>query len=114
MGVSAMSSWVDELIVDDPVDEEEPEHEVVETASLAEVRQKLMALLAMGLAGAIFTAEARDMEPNDIRVVGDLVRALKTIDDMQKDDALSQLSDDELEKLAKEALESNDTDKNGQ
>ena len=54
------------------------------------------------------------MEPNDIRVVGDLVRALKTIDDMQKDDALSQLSDDELEKLAKEALESNDTDKNGQ
>ena len=114
MGVSVMSSWVDELIIDDPADEEEPEHEVVETASLAEVRQKLMALLAMGLEGAIFTAEARDMEPNDIRVVGDLVRALKTIDDMQRDDALSQLSDDELEKLAKEALESNDTDKNGQ
>ena len=44
------------------------------------------------------------MEPNDIKVVGDLVRALKTIDDMQKDDALSQLSDEELEKLARETL----------
>jgi|7_EtaG_2_1085326.scaffolds.fasta_scaffold31118_4 hypothetical protein len=99
-----MSDWANDLL-DEEVAIEEPEHEVVETASLAEVRHKLMALLAMGLEGAIFTAEARDMEPNDIKVVGDLVRALKTIDDMQKDDALSQLSDEELEKLARETLE---------
>jgi|TARA_Y100001938_G_C8060844_1_gene417130 hypothetical protein len=98
-----MSDWANDLL-DEEVAVEEPEHEVVETASLAEVRHKLMALLAMGLEGAIFTAEARDMEPNDIKVVGDLVRALKTIDDMQKDDALSQLSDEELEKLARETL----------
>tara|TARA_R110002020_G_scaffold243716_4_gene457248 strand:+ start:364 stop:666 length:303 start_codon:yes stop_codon:yes gene_type:complete len=98
-----MSDWANDLL-DEEVAVKEPEHEVVETASLAEVRHKLMALLAMGLEGAIFTAEARDMEPNDIKVVGDLVRALKTIDDMQKDDALSQLSDEELEKLARETL----------
>ena len=98
-----MSDWANDLL-DEEVVVEEPEHEVVETASLAEVRHKLMALLDMGLEGAIFTAEARDMEPNDIKVVGDLVRALKTIDDMQKDDALSQLSDEELEKLARETL----------
>jgi len=99
-----MSDWANDLL-DEEVAAGEPEHEVVETASLAEVRHKLMSLLAMGLEGAIFTAEARDMEPNDIKVVGDLVRALKTIDDMQKDDALSQLSDEELEKLARETLE---------
>ena len=97
-----MSDWADELL-SEAVAVEEPKHEVVETSSLAEVRHKLMSLLSMGLEGAIFTAEARDMEPNDM--VGDLVRALKTIDDMQKDDALSQLSDDELEKLARETLE---------
>jgi len=77
---------------------------VVAVPSIEVVRHNLLALIQQALEGAIHTSAARDLEPSDVKVVSELMRSLKLAEDMQKDDALSQMDDETLQALAEKAL----------
>tara|TARA_R110000751_G_scaffold30165_3_gene77349 strand:- start:559 stop:909 length:351 start_codon:yes stop_codon:yes gene_type:complete len=77
---------------------------VVAVPSIEVVRHNLLALIQQALEGAIHTSAARDLEPSDVKVVSELMRSLKLAEDMQKDDALSQMDDETLQALAEQAL----------
>ena len=100
--------WDVDALLAEP-DEEEGKEEVlsptvVAVASIEVVRHNLLALIQQALEGAIHISSARDLEPNDVKVVSELMRSLKLAEDMQKDDALSQMDDETLQALAEKAL----------
>ena len=97
--------WDIESLLEDEPEQEAGASEIFETASLETIRQRLIRLLAIATDNATFTAEARDLESNDVRVISDLTSALGKIEKMQEDDRLRQLPDEEIERLARAALD---------
>jgi len=99
--------WDVDALLAEPEEEEKEiltPSEVVAVPSIEVVRHNLLALIQQALEGAIHTSAARDLEPNDVKVVSELMRSLKLAEDMQKDDALSQMDDETLQALAEKAL----------
>ena len=99
--------WDVDTLLAEPEEEEKEiltPSEVVAVPSIEVVRHNLLALIQQALEGAIHTSAARDLEPNDVKVVSELMRSLKLAEDMQKDDALSQMDDETLQALAEKAL----------
>lgn len=88
--------------------EAEEEVEILSPPSIESVRLGLMGLLQSALEATNHTAALRDLDANDVKVVSELMRSLKLADDMSKDDALSQMEDDDLMELARKVVLGND------